>query len=50
MQQPADVTPVSNPLRQKSSILAGNGVTGEAEPVDDVIPALPRVSYSEGGE
>ena len=54
MQQSTDVA-VSNPLRQKSSILAGTGVAandvaGEDESQNDSIPSLPRVSHSEGGE
>ena len=51
-----DVT--NNPLRQKSSLLAGTALAGspmaghvdEEDDPRDVIPSLPRVSYSEGGE
>ena len=49
---------MNDPLRQKSSLLAGNAVAGDAVAGDedavtagrDVIPSLPRVSYSTGGE
>lgn len=40
---------VSNPLRQKSSLVVKSTLEGDEDP-DDVIPSLPHVSYSAGGQ
>lgn len=46
-----DTTTVPSALRQKSAFLAGTArAEDEEEEARDVIPSLPRVSYSEGGE
>ena len=39
----------SNPLRQKSSLVMKSTLEGD-EDTDDVIPSLPHVSYSAGGQ
>ena len=39
----------SNPLRQKSLLVMKNTLEGD-EDTDDVIPSLPHVSYSAGGQ
>ena len=44
-------TAAPDALRQKSAFLAGSArAEDEEEEARDVIPSLPRVSYSEGGE
>lgn len=49
---PAAGIAARNPLRQKSSVLVGGRTAGDDDDDADrdVIPSLPRVSYSEGGE
>ena len=40
---------ISNPLRQKSSLVVKSTLEGD-EDADDVIPSLPHISYSAGGQ
>ena len=40
---------ISNPLRHKSSLVVRSTLEGD-EDADDVIPSLPHVSYSAGGQ